>query len=534
MKFSTSLLFVPLLFSSIVFAQDPVPCVQPYPEVTDLSVVVTDEAVELTYTPVEGALACRVRLKKVLPFSPTQFALSTPPDLGSFTIPADILQIETFYQVSVSCGCSEDPVIFGPYSTPVIFNSAELGNVLCENPYPQVSGTSASPTEALDGIQLTWESIPQSKGCQIEFTPNQGPSQSVLVTGLEISEYTIPDSVLVMDTFYTWRIRCGCQWDPLVAGPWLEQNFFNSGLVGTQEGFPPEADFNGLPLSPTVGTEVDFKDFSIFEPTSWLWDFGDGSTSTEQNPNHIYTDDGTYTVTLTATNSNGSGVSTREEYIQVFAPNCPSSVTDIEGNEYSVVQLGNTCWTGENIVTTTFNNGDEIPNIELNTDWLATTTPAYSNYSNDEALGDTIGRLYNGYVILDERNVCPTGWHVPFESEWLALEALVGMDSAELNINGSSRGSNRNVGGQLKADTLWSPFNIGGRDAYGMAILPVGYRFILFFDFTGLQTITRYNVVNDLAIGPELRYREFSYLSKGITRQDGSTIQGAPIRCVED
>jgi len=54
-------------------------------------------------------------------------------------------------------------------------------------------------------------------------------------------------------------------------------------------------------------------------PTSWLWDFGDGSTSTEQNPVHTYESEGAFTVKLTATNSAGSDTETKTDYITTSA-----------------------------------------------------------------------------------------------------------------------------------------------------------------------------------------------------------------------
>ena len=47
---------------------------------------------------------------------------------------------------------------------------------------------------------------------------------------------------------------------------------------------------------------VQFRDLSTNNPTSWLWQFGDGTTSTDQNPRHVYPYIGAYNVTLTATN----------------------------------------------------------------------------------------------------------------------------------------------------------------------------------------------------------------------------------------
>ncbi|HNY56232.1 MAG TPA: FISUMP domain-containing protein, partial [Chitinophagales bacterium] len=67
------------------------------------------------------------------------------------------------------------------------------------------------------------------------------------------------------------------------------------------------ADFTVSTTNITVGTSVNFTDISTGSPTSWQWDFGDGTTSSIQNPNKIYTVAGTYTVTLTISKPNGTG-----------------------------------------------------------------------------------------------------------------------------------------------------------------------------------------------------------------------------------
>jgi serine protease len=82
---------------------------------------------------------------------------------------------------------------------------------------------------------------------------------------------------------------------------------------------PPVAAFSGTPTSGTVPLTVTFTDASTNSPTSWAWTFGDGGTSTLQNPSHIYTTAGTYTVALTATNAYGSNTLTKTAYITASA-----------------------------------------------------------------------------------------------------------------------------------------------------------------------------------------------------------------------
>jgi hypothetical protein len=79
----------------------------------------------------------------------------------------------------------------------------------------------------------------------------------------------------------------------------------------------PVANFSGTPLSGIAPLSVVFTDSSTNTPTSWAWTFGDGGTSTAQNPAHVYASAGTYNVGLTATNSGGSNLATKNAYITV-------------------------------------------------------------------------------------------------------------------------------------------------------------------------------------------------------------------------
>lgn len=91
--------------------------------------------------------------------------------------------------------------------------------------------------------------------------------------------------------------------------------------------FPPIASFTAN-VTETCTGEVSFTDNSSFSPTSWFWDFGDGVTSSDENPSHTYTDNGTYTVTLTVENEAGEDVAVETSYIVVDRPEAPIG-TDI-------------------------------------------------------------------------------------------------------------------------------------------------------------------------------------------------------------
>jgi PKD repeat protein len=80
----------------------------------------------------------------------------------------------------------------------------------------------------------------------------------------------------------------------------------------------PSASFTASPTYGLASLNVAFTDTSTGLPTSWAWAFGDGGTSTAQNPNYTYTALGTYAVTLIASNTGGSSTNTQANYINVL------------------------------------------------------------------------------------------------------------------------------------------------------------------------------------------------------------------------
>ncbi len=107
---------------------------------------------------------------------------------------------------------------------------------------------------------------------------------------------------------------------------WLDPG---SSGVTTIDGYDPNGaaaptvNFTSNVTSSCTGS-ISFTDQSTNSPTSWLWNFGDGTTATTQNPTHLYTANGTFTVTLQATNSIGSNSLVKTNYITVNKPAGPT------------------------------------------------------------------------------------------------------------------------------------------------------------------------------------------------------------------
>ena len=109
------------------------------------------------------------------------------------------------------------------------------------------------------------------------------------------------------------------------------------------------------------------------------------------------------------------------------------TVKDHDGNIYNTVTIGKQVWMKENLKTLTYNNGDSITTtIGDSSDISAETDPKYqwiNNYPFKSWNLRDYGRLYTWYAATDSRNICPSGWHLPTDSEWTSMENNIGCDS---------------------------------------------------------------------------------------------------------
>jgi uncharacterized protein (TIGR02145 family) len=152
-----------------------------------------------------------------------------------------------------------------------------------------------------------------------------------------------------------------------------------------------------------------------------------------------------------------------------------NSVVDVEGNVYPTITIGGQEWMVENLRTTKYRNGDPIPQLD-SSGLVGASAGGWSHYMNDTTTDLPYGLLYNGYTILDPRNVCPAGWHVPTDVEWGELELAVGLKKWELDQLGISRGEHDDVGSLLKTVNYWdtSIVDVPGTNRFGFAGLPAG------------------------------------------------------------
>src|SRR5688572_27850346 len=103
--------------------------------------------------------------------------------------------------------------------------------------------------------------------------------------------------------------------------------------------------------------------------------------------------------------------------------NIAQTVTDVDGNVYKTVVIGTQTWMAENLKTLRFNNGDYIQTtVPANADISEETDPVYQwTYGGNEIFLDTFGRLYTWYAAVDERGLCPDGWHLSNNEEVVAM-----------------------------------------------------------------------------------------------------------------
>jgi uncharacterized protein (TIGR02145 family) len=204
-----------------------------------------------------------------------------------------------------------------------------------------------------------------------------------------------------------------------------------------------------------------------------------------------------------------------------------TKLADIEGNLYNVVYIGNQVWMTENLKTTAFNDNTPIPYVPANDDWIIRNTPAYCWFGNDISYKSTFGALYNWYTVGTGK-LCPTGWHVPDDSEYKTLEIHLGMtvDQADLwDWRGTDQGN------QMKSTTSWNEGG-NGSNSSGFNGLCGGYRYGATGAYNALGILTYWwssEHNTDQAV-----YRRLDFDNNGVYRSVTSKRGGKYIRCIKN
>jgi uncharacterized protein (TIGR02145 family) len=154
-----------------------------------------------------------------------------------------------------------------------------------------------------------------------------------------------------------------------------------------------------------------------------------------------------------------------------------NGLTDIDGNTYGSVIIGNQEWMSENLKVDKYRNGDAIPTGLDNAAWQNTTSGANAIYENRLENNSTYGKLYNWYAVADPRALCPTGWHIPTEHEWnlLTLHLDPAADTIECCSNNAG-GKLKSIGTLQNGSGLWNFPNTNASNISGFSGIPAGGR----------------------------------------------------------
>ncbi|KAF0197134.1 MAG: hypothetical protein FD166_2093 [Bacteroidetes bacterium] len=222
--------------------------------------------------------------------------------------------------------------------------------------------------------------------------------------------------------------------------------------------------------------------------------------------------------------------------LKVTAGTIPTYITDIDGNVYQTVMIGQQLWMKENLKTTRYRNGTSLvyPGNN-NTTWQNNTTGAYAWYNNDISWKSSYGALYNWFAATNSNGLCPTGWHVPSSSEWVQLINYIGGSSGGGNKLKSCRQDNSPLGGNCNTSIhpYWtSNLTHFGTDDYGFSAFPGGERMgtgsFIYFGLSGIWwTSTQNN-------SSTAWYRDLGYNYGVVGSYYYIKSAGHSVRCVKD
>ena len=224
----------------------------------------------------------------------------------------------------------------------------------------------------------------------------------------------------------------------------------------------------------------------------------------------------TYYVRAYATNEVGTAYSNQ---IKLTTNTASTTISDIEGNIYNTVSIGNQIWMASNLSTSRYRNGAYIPYILNSNQWALTKSPALSFYNHDNTYETNYGKQYNWYAVTDTQGICPNGWHIPSNNEWTILSDFLG----GLNV----------AGGKMKATgtQFWS-FPSNGNNSSGFTGLPGGFR-----NVDGTFGILGYNGFWWSATEENEQKafnRSIIYTDNVLSVGSSSKNQGFSVRCLKD
>jgi uncharacterized protein (TIGR02145 family) len=166
------------------------------------------------------------------------------------------------------------------------------------------------------------------------------------------------------------------------------------------------------------------------------------------------------------------------------------SLTDIEGKTYKTIPIGSQIWMAENLKTGKFNDGTSIPVVTSNADWTNLVTPARCGINNNDSINENIYGSYYNWFAVNTAKLCPTGWHIPTDSEWQTLTDFLGGDKV--------------AGSKLKeaATNNWVLSNRDATNQSGFTGLPAGLRESTDGSFQGQGSFGGWWSATEVSAGP--------------------------------
>lgn len=215
----------------------------------------------------------------------------------------------------------------------------------------------------------------------------------------------------------------------------------------------PVASFTGTPTSGNSPLSVSFTDTSTNTPTSWYWDFGDGHTSTAQNPTNIYSAAGTYTVKHSATNAGGTSWSNVTNYITTNAP-----ITAAFTADQTSISAGTTVHftdqsSGNGLNTWAWDiNGDGITDYTTQNPSVTYQTPGTYSVSltaSSSSTGSSNSITKTGYIRVSNSADCNFKANVTFGNVPLSVlfndTSLQNANSWTWSVNGVQQAITQNL-----------------------------------------------------------------------------------------
>tara|TARA_R110000787_G_scaffold55942_1_gene128806 strand:+ start:10157 stop:10873 length:717 start_codon:yes stop_codon:yes gene_type:complete len=205
------------------------------------------------------------------------------------------------------------------------------------------------------------------------------------------------------------------------------------------------------------------------------------------------------------------------------------TVTDINGNVYRTITIGNQTWMAENLKTTSFNDGISMTKFTFGENWNkdGQTFPFYTwadtsdlnNVYDEELPEEFYGAIYNEAAIVSGK-LAPNGWRIPTLQDWMELKNFTSND-----------GNTGNEGTALKSSTGWISFSGNGTDLYEFNGLANGYT-NNFGGATGAESIATWATTESDEIN---KIRKVATLFKTTLEfGDNSTLLGSGIRCIKE